>query len=280
MRRAHPVTHRPLDVAPPAPSSTIILACFGDAALERLLVDVCETLGRVVVVRERIDLLAVTNRCRADLVLLPLVDFDERPVAPLITRVLIEHRPVAVCVPAGTAPRGLVAAIQSGAHVLQWTTSSDLRDALSRLVGLPTMTADETTALADCVASVSPLPMKVLLLSCATAAHHQLSVDALAQLANVSSRTLNRATARAGWPPPSEVIVWGRLLRAGIARWQGSTSHEALARISGFASGHALAAAAVTRLKVCEDLDGLSPLRVMRALHRRVSPAMTSAPRS
>lgn len=260
----------PHTVTPPS-ASAIVLGCFGDSALADTLEQLCGGLARVVRIDDRLALSQRGIHATPSLVILPLVDAEGTPSSPLVARLAAQDVVVAVCIPPRAPTRGLAEALRAGARLLSWTTTDELRAQIEPLLDHSAMSEEERAALDDTLRELGPLPLRALLAQCAVHAHQRLDVGMLAGRVGMSARTLNRATQRAGWPPPGELIAWGRVLRAGLARWSGVESPAALARAAGFASVAAMAATIRDRLAVCADLHELTPLRISRAFHRRLA---------
>ena len=135
----------------------------------------------------------------------------------------------------------------------------------------PLMEMVPLAALVGAPNELAPPPMVSLVRHCTLFAHQRLSVTGLTRALGVSRRTLNRATHRAGWPSPSDLIWWGRVLRAGAIRMRGHDDAADIARLAGFRSSHALAAALERYLGPGTTLDDLVPTDINRAIRRAIS---------
>lgn len=269
MRHSHYVTFdlsRPS--APPA-KPAVVLACFEPGPVLELLARACSFTGRVIVVPHRADVMAACIAEVPRIVVVPPQDERSVPMAPLIVRLCELQIGVAVCIDRGTPARGVVAALHAGAQLLAWGTDSELHLRLSALIEQTVMSQDELATLTDSLLALEEQrEFSALLRQCTIRAHQRFTVQSLARLLGVSARTLHRITRRNAWPPPSELIAWGRLLRASLALRNGSPAGTSLARMSGFASATALQATLQSRLHESE-LATLTPLRVLRTLRLR-----------
>jgi AraC-like DNA-binding protein len=88
------------------------------------------------------------------------------------------------------------------------------------------------------LASHSPAIRDAVLVA-VTRAHEQLTADRLAEIVGVSRRTLSGELLRAGFPPPSKLVTWGRLIVAGQMLADRHRSADAVARALMFPSGSA-----------------------------------------
>jgi AraC-like DNA-binding protein len=182
---------------------------------------------------------------------------------------------VVVCVPPGSVTRGLARALTLNARLLAWSTDLELVSGINALFAPGTFTASDTCALESLLGGLQPVALASILVQCAALAHRRLTVRSLAAALGVSRRTLNRATHRAGWPAPSELIVWGRVLRASAIRWHGTSSDASVARLSGFGSVEELTLSLRQRLGATATVDDLVPMRVGRAIRRCIETAGT-----
>jgi hypothetical protein len=272
MRLSHYVT---LAVPPEPDSRTIVLGCFSEpATIERLII-ACAPAGTVERSASRTCIVRRATRPNVALVILPTLDGEDIPTAPLIAELRARDVAVAVCMPPGASSRGLVDAIRAGADVLMWATPNELAERVLALSSRPAMAEEEVLALSHIVQDLSPASLREMLSLCTAHAHRRLSVTELAAILGVSSRTVCRVASQAGWPAPAEVILWGRIFRVALARWSGVDRLTSLVRASGFANVHALYGVAVRRLRVCDDISELTPLRASQALQRRLRRVVT-----
>jgi AraC-like DNA-binding protein len=72
-----------------------------------------------------------------------------------------------------------------------------------------------------------------------TRAHERLTAERLAEIIGVSRRTLSSELMRTGFPPPSKLVTWGRLIVAGQMLADRQRSADAVARALDFPSGSA-----------------------------------------
>ena len=72
-----------------------------------------------------------------------------------------------------------------------------------------------------------------------TRAHENLNGDRLAEILAASRRTVSGELKRAGFPPPSKLVTWGRLIVAGQMLADRHRSADAISRALAFPSGSA-----------------------------------------
>ena len=84
----------------------------------------------------------------------------------------------------------------------------------------------------------TPLVRDAVLIS-VTRAHERLTAERLAEILAVSRRTLSADLLRCGFPPPSKLVTWGRLIVAGQMLADRQRSADAVARALDFPSGSA-----------------------------------------
>lgn len=206
-------------------------------------------------------------------VLLPLTSRDGTSCVPLVARLREElaHVPIVVVAPARSSSAGLAAAIRAGAHVALYGAVADLRSLLVALSRTTHYSVRDRNALQALLAGVEPASLLEVLLCSVRHAHRALTVPDLCRRTGIAPRTLSRLSQRAGWPPPAELIEWGRLLRASLLRWRESTGLAALAHASGFRSASSLAKSVRRRLGSNEIVaQQLSPLNVGASFRRRI----------
>jgi AraC-like DNA-binding protein len=255
------------------PEHVVILACFGSAPVARTLRESVERYGTVLRVDDRRSVRHQIGASRPALVLFPLVDQRGMSTRPLVECALRDAPDAltVVCVPPGASTRGLADVLQLGARLLAWTTDTALGDALDELLAPAPFDDADQQALDAMLDALVPPTMVDLVRHCTLFAHQRLSVGSLTRALGVSRRTLNRATLRAGWPPPSELIDWGRVLRASAIRCRGHDDAADVARLAGFRSSQALTSALERYVGSGTTLDDLVPPRINRAIRRAVS---------
>lgn len=251
----------------------VMLACFGSAPVARMLRDRVGRYGTVLHVDDRRSIRKQLGARQPAVVLFPLVDQRGMSTRPLVECALREAPDAltVVCVPPGTSTRGLADVIQLGARLLAWPTDAELQHAVDELL-LPAPFDDaDRQALDAMLAELEPPAMVGIVRHCTLFAHQRLTVTSLTRALGVTRRTLNRATQRAGWPSPSDLIVWGRILRASVIRWRGRDEVADIARLAGFRSSQALASALECCVGSGTMLDDLVPRRINDALRRALS---------
>ena len=248
----------------------VMLACFGTAPVARTLRDRVGRYGTILHVDDRRSIRKQLGARQPAVVLFPLVDQRGMSTRPLVECALREAPDAltVVCVPPGTSTRGLADVIQLGARLLAWPTDAELQHAVDELL-LPAPFDDaDHQALDTMLHELTPPAMVGLVRHCALFAHQRLTVTGLARALGVSQRTLSRTTHRAGWPSPSDLIVWGRVLRATIIRWRGRDDVADIARLAGFRNAQALASALGHYVGAGTTLDDLVPLHINHAIRR------------
>ena len=255
------------------PDHVVMLACFGTAPIARTLRERVRQYGTILVVDDRRSIRKQLCASQPAVVLFPLADQRGMTTRPLVECALREAPDAltVVCVPPGTSTRGLADVIQLGARLLAWPTDAELQHAVDELLLPAPFDEADQRALDAMLDELAPPPMVSLVRHCTLFAHQRLSVTGLTRALGVSRRTLNRATHRAGWPSPSDLIWWGRVLRAGAIRMRGHDDAADIARIAGFRSSHALAAALERYLGPGTTLDDLVPTDINRAIRRAIS---------
>jgi AraC-like DNA-binding protein len=256
------------------PDHVVILACFGSAPAGRALREKVQQYGAILRIDDRRSVRKAICARRPSVVLFPLVDERGMTTRPLVEYVL-RDAPGAltvVCVPPGASTRGLADVLQLGAHLLAWPTDAQLHRALDELLVPAPFDEVEQRALDTMLAELVPPAMVSLVRHCTLFAHRRLSVAGLARALGVSRRTLNRATHRAGWPSPSALIGWGRVLRASAIHLREQEGGVAdVARLAGFRNFQALASAVERYVGAGTTLDDLDPLRINHAIRRAIA---------
>jgi AraC-like DNA-binding protein len=251
----------------------VMLACFGSAPVARTLRDRVGRYGTILHVDDRRSIRRELGARQPAVVLFPLVDPRGMTTRPLVECALREAPDAltVVCVPPGTSTRGLADVIQLGARLLAWPTDAELQHAVDELL-LPAPFDDvDQQGLDAMLDDLAPPEMLSLVRHCTLYAHQRLSVTSLARALGVSQRTLNRATHRAGWPSPSDLILWGRVLRASVIRWRGRDDVADIARLAGFRNAQARASTLERYVGSGTTLDDLVPLRINHAIRRSLS---------
>jgi AraC-like DNA-binding protein len=251
----------------------VMLACFGSAPVARTLRDRVGRYGTILHVDDRRSIRRELGARQPAVVLFPLVDQRGMTTRPLVECALREAPDAltVVCVPPGTSTRGLADVIQLGARLLAWPTDAELQHAVDELF-LPAPFDDvDQQGLDAMLDDLAPPEMLSLVRHCTLYAHQRLSDTSLARALGVSQRTLNRSTHRAGWPSPSDLILWGRVLRASVIRWRGRDDVADIARLAGFRNAQALTSALERYVGSGTTLDDLVPLRINHAIRRSLS---------
>jgi AraC-like DNA-binding protein len=251
----------------------VMLACFGTAPVARTLRDGVGRYGTILHVDDRRSIRKQLCASQPAVVLFPLVDQRGLTTRPLVECALREAPDAltVVCVPPGSSTRGLADVIQLGARLLAWPTDAELQHAVDELLLPAPFDDDDQRALDAMLDQLVPPRMVGLVRHCTLFAHQRLSVASLTRALGVSRRTLNRATHRAGWPSPSDMIGWGRVLRASVIRRREHDDVADVARLAGFRNSQALASALERYLGAGTTLDDLEPLHINRAIRSVVS---------
>ena len=253
-----------------SPRPLMILACFDSASLARSLDRTARRFGTVVRLNDRRLLRKQIFARRPAVVVFPLVDERGIPTHPIVEWVLRDapEAVTVICVPPDGPTHGLARALAIGAQLLTWATDAQMQPAIAALFRRVTAKGFDQREVDALLAELTPATMTEVLRRCTSLAHRRLAVGTLASALGVSRRTLNRTTRRAGWPPPSELIMWGRLLRASAMHWHGAATPASIARRAGFRDPAALAQTVERHVGVGTTLDDLSPLRLARALQQ------------
>ena len=253
----------------------VMLACFGSAPVARTLRDRVGRYGTILHVDDRRSIRKQLGARQPAVVLFPLVDQRGMSTRPLVECALREvpDALTIVCVPPGSSTRGLADVIQLGARLLAWPTDAELQHAVDQLLTPAPFDDVDQRALDAMLDALAPPAMVSLVRHCTLFAHQRLTVTGLARALGVSQRTLNRGTHRAGWPAPSDLIVWGRILRAGIIHSRRYGDAADVARLAGFRNAQALASTIELLMGPGTTLDDLTPPRINRAIRRSLSTA-------
>jgi AraC-like DNA-binding protein len=265
VRLPHTVTRQAV-AAPPV----VILAGYGTDPFAELIATRCIPVAQVHRIDDRPALLGAVTALGAALVIAPALDLDDVPTAPLFGQLLKTNVAVAVCIDPSGPACGLLAALRAGAELLDWSPVAIFQERIQALVDRGSMSIAEIRGLRHMLRDLDSDDLTVLLVRCTTSAHRRLTVSRLANELDISCRTLHRITSRAGWPAPTELIAWGRVLRACLSQWSGSRAASDLARVAGFRNTAGLRRAMFVRFCICARLGEATPLRVGRALNRRL----------
>lgn len=251
----------------------VMLACFGSAPVARTLRDRVGRYGTILHVDDRRSIRKQLGARQPAVVLFPLVDQRGMTTRPLVECALREAPDAltVVCVPPGTSTHGLADVIQLGARLLAWPTDAELQHAVDELLLPAPLDEVDQRTLDAMLDDLTPPAMVGLVRHCALLAHQRLSVTSLTRALGVTRRTLNRTTHRAGWPSPSDLIVWGRVLRAGIIHSRGRDATADIARLAGFRNAQALASTLEHYVGPGVALHDLTPSRINHALRRTLA---------
>lgn len=254
---------------------TVMAACFGERPERAWLahLEVHDAAVSLTFVENRVALIRCARTLRPRIVLLPLRDARGLPSAPLIAR-LREHAPnlrVMVLLAPETSRAGLAEAIRAGGEAAVLDGEAALRTVLFRTCDPGPLSPQELDAVRALLSDLRQADLQEALQFTVMHAHRRLSVADVAIARGVSTRALGRQARAASWPTPTELIGWGRLLRASILQWREGSNLPTLARASGFSSACALRDAAERLLQQSVDCPSeLSPLLVSSRLQRRV----------
>lgn len=253
---------------------SVVAAFFTGLRVRALLEKSQDVEARIQFVDERSSFAQLVASMRPHAVFLPPADANGVPSAPMIERLRLEVPDIHIVVLAHTSEssREIASAIRCGAQIAVLGEQRDLRAVFAGLGRSGHLAARERHAIRALVAELDPAALVDILLQCARHAHRAMSVSDLSHLIGIPRRTLSRRARSAGWPPPAELIEWGRLLRASVMQWRESSSLIALARASGFVTASSLTLAARRRLGLMDvSARDLSPLPVSTALRRRLT---------
>jgi AraC-like DNA-binding protein len=259
----------------PQPALTVLAACLGKGPERALLVEMgAHDAGLALTfVESRVALIRHARAIRPRVVLLPVRDTSGVPSAPLIMR-LREQAPnvrILILVMPEASQAGLAEAIRAGGEATVLGGEAELRSVLYRTNDPGLLSAREYDATHALIAGLRPAELREALLFCVGNAHRQLSVADVAKSRGTSARALGRQARAGHWPTVTELIDWGRLLRASVLQWRESSGLAALAHASGFSSTQALQQAGVRLLHRSIERPGdLSPLLVSSRVHWRV----------
>ncbi|MEP6730049.1 MAG: hypothetical protein ABJE10_05405 [bacterium] len=255
---------------------TIVAACF-DGLPENVTLSALALSGqrvvRIVFVNERPRTVRLSLANRPGAILFPPCDALGEPCAPLISQIrrVAPSVRATVLLRSGLGARGVVEAVRAGAEVHSWSVAADLRRIVRTLSSGVTFDRTEVDVIATLIGDLTPRACCAALSTSAELAHCRLSVADLAEELHSSVGALSRTLREARWPSPSEVIDWGRLLRASIVRWREEGSMIALVDASGFADARALHRSATRLLGASHShASALTPLYVATMLRRRL----------
>jgi AraC-like DNA-binding protein len=199
--------------------SQIVAGCFAGLREETLLESALDRLGALRRIEDRRTLVRAVARQRPSLVMLPSVDTAGRSTAPIARRCadLAPGTAVVVLVATGNSRRSIARAGRTGATLLCVQHPTELRRAIADLLDRPCLTRRQIALVRRVLGVLGEPLLSTALLQVASHANRRITVDALARELAMSRRTLTRRLRAACLPPPSEVILWGRLLCIGIA---------------------------------------------------------------
>jgi AraC-like DNA-binding protein len=263
---AHGVTPRALP--------DVVVACMTGCPEERLFASIAPAAVRLVFHADRGSLLALVHALRPCAALLPPRDAAGSECAPLIARIRLETPDVRtyVVLAADSFTNGLVEAVRAGGEI------ADLRDAAGASAFLDSLhdegrlSVAERQAAGALLAGLGPPVLSAVLMPCVMRAYERLTATDLAAAFGMSRSALTRRARIEHWPPPAELIEWGRLIYASVLMWREAASVVTLAQASGFESADALRRATQRRLGLSTSVpQDLTPLRVSAALRRRIA---------
>jgi AraC-like DNA-binding protein len=190
------------------------------------------------------------------------------PTAPLIARLRHEAPDISAAILVrGLAPaRGLAEAMRAGAAVYHWSAAADLAGIVRDVLGARALASADSHVLDALFVDLYPPACVRVLTHCVVQAHSRLNVSDVAANFHISRRSLTRRLRDGGWPPPLEVIEWGRFLRASLMQWRGTSGNISLSRAAGFSSPSAMRQA----MRRLLGTSPLTPLYVMTMLRRRL----------
>jgi hypothetical protein len=262
----------------PGEALTVLAACFGErperAWLRNLEAD--DDGVSVAFVDSRAAVIKLARTLRPRVVLLPLRDAAGISSSPLISR-LREEAPgvrVLLLMSPEASHVGLAEAIRAGGEVATLRGEPDLRAVLLRATAPGELTVREDEAARALLSDIRPAELRDTILFCVLEAHRRLSARDLAGVRGKLPTESRRRACATPWPNATELICWGRLVRASLLQWGGPSSLHALAQASGFRSAGALQRSAVRLLqRSIGDPRDLAPLLVTSRLLRRVQRA-------
>ncbi|MEP6619714.1 MAG: hypothetical protein ABJE47_10370 [bacterium] len=197
-------------------SSSVLALGFRRHSSEALLVSAFAGQAKVARCESASEALARISRQCPDLIIVPDHDAREGVLLPIVERLLEVAPATPVLVVLGPYQGDTRSAKQfalMGAHLVYARTAEDLYSAAE--VALAAEMKDGVAG--DVVGTIrrcgAPLALRSFMET--LAAHCGAGgVIRLASGLNVSRRTLSRRARQAGWPPPSELLDWIRLLYA------------------------------------------------------------------
>jgi AraC-like DNA-binding protein len=251
----------------------IVAACFAGLPEDRMLADAAIGLADVDFVSDRQALSRHVGRVQPAILLLPTTDVNGMPTAPLVTRCLAEAPELLVLMllsrKAG-ARRAVREAVRAGVTLESVTSTAELRRIIADRLGHVQLGDDELVEIDRLVDELRPELLRQAITQAAQFAHEQLSVDVLARLVRMKRHVLVRRAHQEHLPPPSEMILWGRLVRASTNRLRESLSLATLTRLSGFATPAAFRRACKRLVDLAGDYQRLlTPDRVLDAIQSR-----------
>jgi AraC-like DNA-binding protein len=253
----------------------VVLACFGAAPFVGALEAAARTVASIISIHDRGAVHQQVCMRRPEFLLLPLADprgVSMLPIIELLARDAPSTKAV-VCIPPGGHTLGLAHALQLHATLLTWASDVELKRGVAAILTPATFSDADRRAIESVLYGLEPVRLIPILLESAALAHRRISVGALASVLGISRRTLNRLVQHYAWPRPSELIIWGRLLRAGAVRMRVTDSTHSVATAAGFNTPAALTAAIRGRFGPEATLDDLSLMRLGRTIRQTIAGA-------
>jgi hypothetical protein len=226
-------------------SPTLVLGvCFLDLPQRALIAEAVEGMGAIKWIDEPVELTAALKRGDAAAALFPPEDVDGHSTTFLVSRCMnmAPTVPVAlVAIPKDGGAHHLRRSWARGSHLLFVTTAEELRTGIRELIRghVPAADLDRLERLLERLFEAG---LARLLVSAVRAASRRLSADDFARMHGVSASTMRRCARRAGWPSPSELVRWGRVMRLALSPLRSTMFVENLARQSGFRDARAMRA--------------------------------------
>lgn len=273
MTHGTPVIAHPVTLPTTEFGGTVLVGDFGSARLRTLFRELTRTEFTLSYVDDRTRLLAATIALRPIAVLLPVRDADDVTCAPLAERLAAETPDIRVITlwhPDHDRDK-LVDAIRAGSELFAVSAASDIVRCMTGLRATGSLAPVDLDAMRALLSDIEPPLLVEFLLVAVRSAHRGLTVGDFAELMGCSRRSLGRQCIQAGWPPPDELLDWGRLLRASMIQWRNQSTLVALAHAAGFTGPPALRRAVDRLLGEGAVLPAaLTPLGVGAALQRRL----------
>lgn len=208
----------------------LLFACMERHPARATIASALADLADVTFVDDRARLRTIIRSGRFTALVLPVRDASGRSTAQLLAR-LRERGPAlatTVLVSVAEGGGGTADAARGTGELLFWRTHEELGCAMRRYARRWVAEPPTASALALKMRDLPGGPARRCLMRAIRDAHERLTVEELARRLGCSRRTLSRRLRVAGWPPPSEILRWGQLLRAGldVDETSGSTSDQ------------------------------------------------------